>query len=140
MQVTWQLPISSAPSFPVFLPYKLISSNVLCFLSLYLSVNKSVLSIYYVLSIITLCKIFTCGLLDVPLLFLLPSLFLNPLFFEEGMEREREGGKHRCDRETSTSCLSYVPPAGNPTHNPGMCPDWEMNLVTFFFMAGCPTN
>ena len=37
------------------------------------------------------------------------------------MEEEREGEKHQC---VVASC---APPTGDLAHNPGMCPDWELN-------------
>ena len=56
------------------------------------------------------------------LLFLIFSLFM---FRERGMKREREGEKHPC-----VSCgwqTSHMPPTGDLAHNPGTCPDWELN-------------
>ena len=40
-------------------------------------------------------------------------------------ERGREGEKHRCEKHQWTA--SHTPPTGDPAHNPGMCPDWELN-------------
>ena len=37
---------------------------------------------------------------------------------ERGRERGREEEKHQC---VDASC---VPPTGELTHSPGMCPDW----------------
>ena len=34
------------------------------------------------------------------------------LFRERGREGEREGEKHRCERETYIGCLSYAPQPG----------------------------
>ena len=33
----------------------------------------------------------------------------------------REGEKHQC------VVASHAPPTGDMAHNPGMCPDWELN-------------
>ena len=54
--------------------------------------------------------------------FKLLLLFLKILFIfrERGREGE-EGEKHQ--RVTASS----APPAGDLAHNPGMCPDWELN-------------
>ena len=38
-----------------------------------------------------------------------------------GREGEREGEKHQC------VVASRTPPTGDLAHNPGMCPDWELN-------------
>ena len=42
------------------------------------------------------------------------------LFLERG-EGEREGEKHQC------VVASHAPTTGDLAHNPGMCPDWELN-------------
>ena len=41
------------------------------------------------------------------------------------LERGREGEKYQC------VVASRMPPTGDLTHNPGMCPDWESNLQPF---------
>ena len=43
------------------------------------------------------------------------------IFRERGREGEREGEKHQC------VVASHVPPTGDLAHNPGVCPDWELN-------------
>ena len=48
------------------------------------------------------------------------------LFVGVGREGKREGQKRRCVRETLIGCLS-LPPTGDPTHNPGICPDQGSN-------------
>ena len=68
-------------------------------------------------------------------------------FLNRRDEREWEREKHRCEKEASISCLTFTDrgreegekekhqcvvasrssPAGDPTHNLGMCPDWESN-------------
>ena len=40
---------------------------------------------------------------------------------ERGREAEREGDKHRL-------VASHTPLTRHLSHNPGMCPDWELNL------------
>ena len=55
-------------------------------------------------------------------------LFLRFYFFifrERGREGERQGEKHHC------VVASHVPPTGDLAHNPGMCPDWELNWQPF---------
>ena len=47
------------------------------------------------------------------------------LFLERGREREREGEKHQ------RVLASHMPPTGDQTHNPGMCPDQESNQQHF---------
>ena len=46
------------------------------------------------------------------------------------MEGDREGEKHPC------VVASHVPPTGDLAHNPGMCPDWELNRGPFALQAG----
>ena len=43
---------------------------------------------------------------------------------ERGREGER-GEKHQC------VVASHAPPTGDAARNPGMCPDWELNLRPF---------
>ena len=71
------------------------------------------------------------------------KVFLNFLFFkrfyffiftEKGREREREGEKHQC---VVASC---TPHAGDLAHNPGMCPDWELNLRPFGSQSGAQST
>ena len=59
-------------------------------------------------------------------------LFLTTLFIfrERGREGEREGEKHQW------VVASFAPPTWDPTHNPGMCPDWESNWRPFGLQAG----
>ena len=65
-------------------------------------------------------------IITISLLLLLPSFILFfkkrfSLFLERGEGREKEGEKHQC------SVASPVPPTGDLAHNPGMCPDWDLN-------------
>ena len=46
---------------------------------------------------------------------------------EEGKERRREGGGG--ERETETD-IEHAP-IRDPACNPGMCPDWGLNLLPF---------
>ena len=46
------------------------------------------------------------------------------------MVGEKEGEKHQC------VVASHMPPAGDLAHNPGMCPDWELNQWPFGLQAG----
>ena len=59
-------------------------------------------------------------------------LFLKILFIfrERGEEGEREREKHQC------VVASHRPPTGDPAHNPGMCPDWELNRQPFGLQDG----
>ena len=43
------------------------------------------------------------------------------IFRERGREGKREGEKHQC------VVASRMPLTGDLTHNPGMCPGWELN-------------
>ena len=47
------------------------------------------------------------------------------IFRERGREGEREGEKHQC------VVASRAPPTGDLAHNPGMCPDCELNQQPF---------
>ena len=55
--------------------------------------------------------------------------FLKFLFVHFQREGEREEEKHQC---VVASC---VPPTGNLAHNPGTCPDWEVNQWPFCLQA-----
>ena len=46
-------------------------------------------------------------------------------FRERGREGEREGEQHQ------RVVASHVPSTGDLAHNPGMCPDWELNQQPF---------
>ena len=52
-------------------------------------------------------------------------LFYLFIFRERGREGEREGEKDQC------VVAFHVPPTGDLACNPGMCPDWELNLRPF---------
>ena len=54
------------------------------------------------------------------------KIFYLFLFLERG-EREKERKRNIYGGEKHPSVASRMPPAGNLTHNPGMCPDWELN-------------
>ena len=65
------------------------------------------------------------------------SYFLKKILFifrERGKEGEREGDKHQC---VIASCVS---PTGDLAHNPGMCPDWELNQRPFGLQAGAQST
>ena len=64
-----------------------------------------------------------------------PQNFLSFLRFYLFIFREEKGGRKR-GRETSMcGCLSRAP-TGDLAHNPGMCPDWELNQRPFGWQAG----
>ena len=44
-------------------------------------------------------------------------------------EGERQGEEHQC---VVASCM---PPTGGLAHNPGMCPDWDLNWRPFGLQA-----
>ena len=50
--------------------------------------------------------------------------------FRERREGERKVEKHQCMVTSNTR------PTGDLAHNPGMCPDWELNLWPFRSQAG----
>ena len=50
------------------------------------------------------------------------------------MEEEREGEKHPCVVD------SLTPATGDLAHNPGMCPDWELNERPFGSQAGAQSS
>ena len=52
------------------------------------------------------------------------------LFLERGREGEREGEKHQ------SVVASHVAPTKDLDLNPGLCPDWELNLLPFGSQAG----
>ena len=56
------------------------------------------------------------------------------LFLERGRERERKGEKHQ------RVVASQAPPTGNLVHNPGMCPDWELNWQPFDLQLGAQST
>ena len=61
-----------------------------------------------------------------PLIFL--RTFLHFLFFKRFYLFIFRGEGREIGRETSMcGCLSHAPPSGDLAHNPGMCPDWELN-------------
>ena len=64
---------------------------------------------------------------------MVPFFFLRFYFFifrERGREGEREGEEHQC---VVAFCTSSI---GDPAHNPGMCPDLELNRQPFGSQAG----
>ena len=47
-------------------------------------------------------------------------------------QREQERGERERERgEKHSSVASLMPPTGDLACNPGMCPDWELNLKPF---------
>ena len=50
------------------------------------------------------------------------------IFRQRGREGERE-------REKQCVVASHAPPTGDLDHNPGMCPDWELNWWPFGYQA-----
>ena len=57
-------------------------------------------------------------------------------FRARGMEEEREGERHQCERDSSISCFSHAPNQADLTSNPSTCPDWELNPQPFSSQAG----
>ena len=54
-------------------------------------------------------------------------------FTERGKEEERTGEKHGYVRDR---VASHMPPSGGLAPNPGVCPDWDLNLGPFASQAG----
>ena len=69
--------------------------------------------------------------------------FIKIFFFKDFtyflLDREGEGEreKHQYARNTSVHwSVDYcTPPTGDLAHNPGMCPDWELNWQPFGLQA-----
>ena len=59
--------------------------------------------------------------------------FFFKIFIFREREGEREGEKQQC------VVGSRVPPTGDLVHNPGMCPDWELNWQPFGWQTGTQT-
>ena len=57
------------------------------------------------------------------------------LFLEREEGSEKEGKKFLCVRNIGL-VASHVPPNEGLAHNPGMCPDWELNPRPFGSQAG----
>ena len=53
------------------------------------------------------------------------------LYLERGEEKEKEGERNIHVQEKYWLVASHTPPNGDLTHNPGVCPDWELNLWPF---------
>ena len=60
------------------------------------------------------------------------SLSFQGFFFFFLRERGREGER---ERNISVWLPLTHPPTGNLAHNPGICPDWELNPVTLWLVA-----
>ena len=58
------------------------------------------------------------------------------LLLERGERREKERERNSNVLEIHQSVISCTPPAGDLAHNPGMCPDWELNQRLFGSQAG----
>ena len=56
------------------------------------------------------------------------------IFTERGREGEREGEKHPC------VVASRTPPTEDLAHNPGLCPDWELNWQPISSQAHAQTT
>ena len=56
------------------------------------------------------------------------------IFRERGRKGEREGEKCGC------VLASHTTPTGDQVHNPGMCPDWELNQWPFGSQASTQSN
>ena len=51
----------------------------------------------------------------------------NYLFLDRGRRRKKEREKNINVQEKHRLVASHTPPTGDLDHNPGMCPDWELN-------------
>ena len=64
-------------------------------------------------------------------------IFIDSRCGGQGEEREREREKHRCERNID----QWLPtPTREWTGNPGMRPDWELNLSPFSAWDNTPTR
>ena len=76
-------------------------------------------------------KVLPCCSLCQTLFFFLFLRFYLFIFRERGREGERRREKHQC-----VVVASCTPPTGDLAHNPGVCPDWELNWQHFGLQAG----
>ena len=74
-----------------------------------------------------------------PVLFIYFKDFIYLLFREKRTEEEREGEKHQCMRNTSTSCLSCAPSWG-PGPHPRHVPCLGVKLTTVQFAGWCSVH
>ena len=69
------------------------------------------------------------------------SFFLSSFFFFKifiyFFERTGKGGNKR---RRGTSVCNWSPPTRDLAHNPGMCPDWELNLQSSSLQAGAQST
>ena len=56
------------------------------------------------------------------------------IFRQRGREGEKEGEKYQC------VVASHAPPTRDLAHNPGMCPDLELNQLPFGSQAGAQST
>ena len=87
---------------------------------------------YHIFFILTFLLVAKCLLCIASLLLnkLIIQIFYLFVFRERGREGESEGEKHQ------HVVTSHMPSTRNLAHNPGMCPDWELNRQTFGSQAG----
>ena len=60
--------------------------------------------------------------------------FYYYLFLDRREGREKEREKHQC------VVASHTPPTGDLAHNPGVCPDWELNQRSFGSQASAQST
>ena len=53
--------------------------------------------------------------------------FFIYIFLERGEEKEKEKERNINVQDKYQSVTSHTPTTRNLVHNPGMCPDWELN-------------
>ena len=87
---------------------------------------------------LVLCTQFSWDFLHLTNSFFSKIYFLKILFIlsleKWGWEGERQGKKHQF------VVASLTPPTGHLAHNPGTCPDWELNLQPFGSQAGAQST
>ena len=66
--------------------------------------------------------------------------YFTYLFLERGEGKEKERERNIDMREIHQSVASHPPPTGALAHNPGMCPDWELNQLLLSLQAGAQST
>ena len=62
------------------------------------------------------------------------------LLLDRGEGREKKRERNIDVREKRPLVASHTPPTGDLAHNPGMCPDWDLNWWLFGSRAGAQST